>query len=107
MVVILGASKETPQLLAARDLKDLVRIGGKFAVLGVEDGPRAFGWWHFMRPGSWTAPQGSQDPRDYHEGDNLAYGKALCGKTNVVTNGATSDFKPPKEKICPGCRELL
>jgi hypothetical protein len=78
-------------------LAQLIRVGGKLAVLGVEDGRRAMGWWHVVRPGS-------AGPPDSVTG--LTYGKALCKRT-VVSNGYASDWRPPQGTLCPACAEQV
>lgn len=88
-----------------KQLTNLIRAGGKLAVLGVEDGARAMGWWHVARPGTWDAPQGlSGQPGQ--EGRDLAYGRGLCGKV-IVTNGYASDHRPPAGTLCPACAEQI
>lgn len=75
----------------------LVKIGGKLAVLGVDrQNPRL---WHFLRPGSWDAPQTQSN-------ETLAHGKALCGKL-VESNGYASDFVPAEGSWCPACKAQL
>lgn len=101
---VLLSSPDTPQRAARQRLTKLLRVGGKLAVLGVEDGPKAMGWWHVARPGSYGAPQGLSGTEC--QGDDLVYGRSLCGRT-IVTNGYASDFKPPDGALCPGCRERL
>lgn len=90
---------------ARKQLTQLIRVGGKLAVLGVEDGVRSMGRWHVARPGSYAPPQGNSWGPD-QQGSNLVYGKALCGKT-IVTNGYAADWRPPDGVLCPGCREQL
>jgi hypothetical protein len=85
-------------------LTKLLRVGGKLAVLGVEDGRRAMGWWHVARPGTWATPQGLSGTAC--EGDDLTYAKALCGRA-IVTNGYAADWRPPDGTLCPACREQL
>lgn len=102
--VLLGAP-DSRERYERQQLTNLIKVGGKLAVLGVEDGRRAMGWWHVVRPGSYSAPQGNSWGPD-QEGSNLTYGKALCGRT-VVTNGYSSDFCPPKGSLCPACAEQL
>lgn len=102
--VLLG-TPDTAERHARTQLTKLIRVGGKLAVLGVEDGRRAMGWWHVVRPGSHGAPQGNSWGPD-QEGTNLVYGKALCGAT-VVTNGYAADWRPPDGVLCPACREQL
>lgn len=102
--VLLGAP-DTHESHDRKQLTNLIRVGGRLAVLGVEDGRRAMGWWHVVRPGSHGAPQGNSWGPD-QEGANLVYGKALCGRT-VVTNGYAADWRPPQGTLCPACREQL
>lgn len=101
--VLLGSS-ETRERYERKRLTKLIRVGGKLAVLGVEDGPLSMTWWHVARPGSYAAPQGISGTEC--QGDDLVYGKALCGRT-IVTNGYAADFAPPDGLLCPGCREQL
>lgn len=101
--VLLGNPDTRPRHNRKR-LTKLLRVGGKLAVLGVEDGRRAMGWWHVARPGTWDAPQGlSGTPC---EGDDLVHAKALCGRI-VVTNGYAADWRPPDGVLCPACKEQL
>jgi hypothetical protein len=102
--VLLGAP-DTRESHERRQLTNLIRVGGRLAVLGVEDGRRAMGWWHVVRPGSHGAPQGNSWGPD-QEGANLVYGKGLCGAT-VATNGYAADWRPPKGTLCPACSEQL
>ncbi len=88
-----------------KQLTNLIRVGGRLAVLGVEDGARAMGWWHVVQPGSYAAPQGLSGEPD-SEGADLTYGKSLCGRT-VVSNGYASDWRPPKGQLCPACAERI
>lgn len=88
-----------------RQLTNLIRVGGRLAVLGVEEGARAMGWWHVVRPGSFDIPQGEPGAAD-QEGRNLTHGKAMCGIT-VVSNGYAADWRPPKGQLCPACAEQL
>jgi hypothetical protein len=101
--VLLG-SPDTREHYERQQLTNLIRVGGKLAVLGVEDGLRSMGWWHVARPGTWDTPQGISGTAC--EGDDLAYGKALCGKT-IVTNGYAADWRPPKGLLCPACAERI
>jgi hypothetical protein len=96
---------ETAESHARQQLAQLIRVGGKLAVLGVEDGRRAMGWWHVCKPGSWTPPQAVALHGDA-EGRDLAYGRSLCGRV-VVTNGYCSDWRPPAGVLCPACSEQL
>lgn len=102
--VLLGRS-DTAERYAQKQLTNLIRVGGRLAVLGVEDGRRAMGWWHVVRPGSHGAPQGNSGQPD-QEGRDLVYGKAMCGQT-VVTNGYAADWRPPAGTLCPACAEQL
>src|SRR5258708_3787851 len=78
-------SEESYAQWLARQLTNLIRVGGQLAVLGVEDNARAMGWWHICQPGTWSVPQGlSGQPEQ--EGDDLTYARALCGR-RVVSNG--------------------
>lgn len=88
-----------------KQLTNLIRVGGRLAVLGVEDGQRSMGWWHVLRPGTFGAPQGLSG-QSGQEGNDLVYGRALCGKT-VVSNGYAADWRPPKGQLCPACSERL
>jgi hypothetical protein len=101
--VLLGAATDDRRARRQR-LTKLIRVGGKLAVLGVEDGPLAMTWWHVARPGTYGAPQGLSGTEC--QGDDLVRGKALCGKT-IVTNGYASDFRPADGLLCPGCREQI
>lgn len=103
---VLLSPSDTAQRHAQKQLTNLIRVGGKLAALGVEDGLRAMGWWHVMRPGTFGAPQGEPGAAD-QEGRNLVYGKSLCGKTNVVTHGYAENWRPPKGMLCPACSERL
>ena len=96
---------DTAESHARRQLTQLIRVGGKLAVLGVEDGRRAMGWWHVCRPGSGTAPQ-DVALHGGAEGRDLAYARALCGRV-VVTNGYAADWRPPAGVLCPACAEQL
>jgi hypothetical protein len=89
----------------ARQLTNLIRVGGKLAVLGVEDNARAMGWWHVCRPGTWSPPQGITQAGNA-EGGDLTYAKALCGRV-VVSNGYAVDWRPPAGVLCPACAEQL
>lgn len=82
----------------------LIRVGGKLAVLGVEDGPASMTWWHVARPGTYGSPQGISGTEC--QGDDLVHGKALCGKS-IVTNSYASDFRPPDGSLCPACKEQI
>ena len=101
--VLLGAP-DTRQRHARQQLTQLIRVGGKLAVLGVEDSARAMGWWHVCRPGTWNPPQGLSGTEC--QGDDLVRAKALCGRI-VVSNGYAADWRPPAGQLCPACREQL
>jgi hypothetical protein len=103
--IVLLKPQETAATYAAKQLTNLIRVGGKLAVLGVEEGARARGWWHVLRPGSFTPPQGLSGAPD-QEGRNLCHGRALCGLI-VVSNGYSSDWKPPVGQLCPACAEQI
>jgi hypothetical protein len=102
--VLLGTS-DTRERHERKQLTNLIRVGRKLAVLGVEDNARAMGWWHIVRPGSHGAPQGNSWGPD-QEGNNLVHGKALCGRT-VVSNGYPADWRPPPGTLCPACAEQI
>lgn len=102
---VLLSKPDTAEAHARQQLTNLIRVGGRLAVLGVEDGRRAMGWWHVLRPGSFDAPQGNSWGPD-QEGTNLVYGRALCGRL-VVSNGYAADWRPPAGTLCPACREQL
>lgn len=102
---VLLTKPDTQERHVRKRLTTLIRVGGRLAVLGVEDGLRAQGHWHILRPGSFAAPQGNSWGPD-QEGANLVYGKALCGKT-VVSNGYAADWRPPPGVLCPACNEQL
>lgn len=89
---------------ARRQLTQLIRVGGKLAVLGVEDGLKAMGWWHICRPGTWNPPKGNSGTEP--DGAGLVYAKALCGRF-VVSNGYAADWRPPAGLLCPACREQI
>lgn len=95
---------DTPERAARQKLTKLLRVGGKLAVLGVEDGLRSMGHWHVARPGTFGAPQGLSGTEC--QGADLVYGRALCGRT-IVTNGYAADWRPPDGLLCPACREQL
>ncbi len=101
---VLLSAPDTKERHERKQLTKLLRVGGKLAVLGVEDGRRSMGWWHVARPGTWDTPQGLSGTAC--EGGDLSYAKALCGRT-VVTNGYAADWRPPDGLLCPGCREQL
>ena len=97
---------DTAESHARKQLTNLIRVGGRLAVLGVEDSPHAaMGKWHVCRPGTWSTPQGNSGGSD-QEGRDLTYAKALCGR-RVVSNGYPADFKPPVGLLCIGCNERL
>lgn len=85
-------------------MPQLLREGGKLAVLGVDD---SFGgnrrWWHIVRAGSYSAPQVGAP------GHKITHGTPLCavagGPKYVATNGYPPDFKPPIGSLCPRCAE--
>jgi hypothetical protein len=95
---------ETAESHARKELSQLIRVGGKLAVLGVEDGLKAMGRWHVARPGTWDPPKGSSGTEP--EGAGLTYAKALCGRF-IVTNGYAADWRPPAGLLCPACAEQL
>jgi hypothetical protein len=107
--VLLGANPATPEAERRaheqKQLTNLIRVGGRLAVLGVEEGARAAGWWHVLRPGSYDAPQGLAGSPD-QEGRNLTHGRALCGRV-VVSNGYAADWRPPRGQLCPACAEQI
>ena len=88
-----------------RQLTNLIRVGGRLAVLGVEEGARAAGWWHVVVPGTHGAPQGLSGHAD-QQGADLVHGRSMCGRT-VVSNGYAADWRPPKGQLCPACTEQL
>jgi hypothetical protein len=103
---VLLTKPDTEERHVRQQLTKLIRVGGKLAVLGVEDSPTsAMGWWHVARPGSHGAPQGNSWEPD-QDGANLVHGKSLCGRT-IVTNGYAADWRPPDGVLCPGCREQI
>lgn len=102
--VVLNAP-DTAERHQRQQLTNLIRVGGRLAVLGVEDGRKSMGWWHVCRPGTWSPPQGNSWGPD-QEGANLVYAKALCGRT-VVSNGYAADWRPPAGTLCPACSEQL
>lgn len=101
---VLLKGEETREQWTRRQLTNLIRVGGRLAVLGVEDGMRAMGWWHVCRPGTWSMPQGLTQTGA--EGTDLTYAKALCGR-RVVSNGYAADWRPPPGQLCPGCSGQL
>lgn len=102
---VLLSPPDTAERAARKAMTNLIRVGGKLAVLGVEADRRAMGWWHVLRPGTYSAPQGNSWGPD-QEGNNLTYGKSLCGRT-VVSNGYEADWRPPPGTLCPACAEQL
>lgn len=104
---VLLSAPDTAERHARRQLTDLIRVGGRLAVLGVESGSRAaaLGWWHVCRPGTWSMPQGLSGQSD-QQGNDLTYAKAMCGKT-VISNGYAADWRPPQGMLCPACSEQL
>ena len=102
--VLLG-NPDTAEAHARKQLTNLIKVGGKLAVLGVEDDRRAMGWWHVLHPGSHGAPQGNSWGPD-QDGNNLVPGKALCGRI-VVSNGYAADWRPPPGALCPACAERI
>lgn len=103
---VLLSKPDTSQNHARKQPANLIRVGGRLAVLGVEDRPgSAMGWWHVCQPGTWSAPQGNSGGSD-QEGADLTYAKALCGR-RVVSNGYASDHRPPQGTLCPACAERL
>lgn len=102
---VLLSAPDTAQAHARRQLSQLIRVGGKLAVLGVEDSARAMGWWHVARPGSWSPPPGNSWGPD-QEGANLTYARSLCGRF-IVTNGYAADWRPPPGTLCPACAERI
>ncbi len=101
--VLLGGS-DTRERHERKKITKLIRVGGKLAVLGVEEGPASMTWWHVARPGTYGIPQGISGTEC--QGDDLVYGRALCGR-RIVTNSYASDFRPPDGALCAGCREQL
>ena len=102
---VLLSSSDTAERHDRKRLTKLLRVGGKLAVLGVEDGLRSMGAWHVARPGTWSAPQGLSGQPD-QQGDDLTYAVALCQR-RIVTNGYAADWRPPDGMLCPACREQL
>lgn len=103
---VLLSKPDTEEAHIRKQLTNLIRVGGKLAVLGVEDRPdAAMGWWHVLRPGTFDAPLGNSWGPD-QEGSNLTHGRALCGRI-VVSNGYQADWRPPKGQLCPACSEQL
>lgn len=102
---VLLSPPDTRETHDRKQLTNLIRVGGKLAVLGVEDGRRAMGWWHVCRPGTWNAPQGLSGESD-QLGADLVYATAMCGRP-VVSNGYAADWRPPAGTLCPACAEQL
>jgi len=102
---VLLKGEETAEQYARRQLTNLIRVGGRLAVLGVEDGLRSMGWWHVCQPGTWDIPQGLSGQAG-EEGDDLTYATALCGR-RVVSNGYAADWRPPPGILCPACAERI
>ena len=103
---ILLTNPDTAERHARQQFTKLIRVGGRLAVLGVEDRPgAAMGWWHVCRPGTWNMPQGHSGASD-QQGDDLTYARSLCGR-RVVSNGYAADWRPPDGSLCPACREQL
>lgn len=103
---VLLTQPDTQERHVRQQLTNLIRVGGKLAVLGVEDRPgAAMGRWHVCRPGTWATPQGNSGGSD-QEGRDLTYARALCG-LRVVSNGYAADWKPPVGLLCPACAEQL
>jgi hypothetical protein len=104
-IVILGAKPETEAQAQAKQTQKLIRYGGRLAVLGVEDGPLAMGWWHVAAPGSW-------DPVQDNSGTGLTFARSICFDEHgrhrrIAVNGYAADFRPPDGALCPACRERL
>jgi hypothetical protein len=102
---VLLTTPDTAERHARKQLTNLIKVGGKLAVLGVEDGLKAMGKWHICRPGSWSMPQGLSGQTD-QQGDDLTYARALCGR-RVVSNGYAADWRPPVGQLCAGCYEQI
>lgn len=103
---VLLSAPDTAEQHARKQLTNLLRVGGKLAVLGVEDRPgAAMGRWHVARPGTYSMPQGNSGGLD-QQGADLTYAKALCDR-RIVTNGYAADFAPPRGALCPACREQI
>lgn len=103
---VLLTQPDTRERHVRKQLTNLIRVGGKLAVLGVEDRPgAAMGRWHVCQPGTWSVPQGNSGGSD-QEGRDLTYAKALCGR-RVVSNGYAADLRPPVGVLCPACAERI
>lgn len=98
--VILGLN-ESPQRQMQRIMTNLIRVGGKLAVLGADPSSKAAAtrWWHIAVPGSY-------DPPKDNSGTGLTNARALCGRL-IVTNGYSADFRPADRVLCPACKERL
>ena len=97
---------DTAESHARKQLTNLIRVGGKLAVLGVEDRPgAAMGKWHIARPGTYSMPQGNSGGTD-QQGADLTYAKALCGR-RIVSNAYPADWRPPVGQLCPACAERI
>ena len=103
---VLLSQPDTKERHERKRLTKLLRVGNRLAVLGVEDGRKAMGWWHVLRPGTFGTPRDNNWGPD-REGGNLVYGTSLCGLTNIVSNGYAADWRPPDGVLCPACREQL
>lgn len=101
---VLLSAPDTAERHARKQLTKLIRVGGKLAVLGVALDSTAMTLWHVARPGTYGAPQGLSGTEC--QGDDLVYGKSLCGKI-IVTNSYAADFRPPDGALCPACGEQL
>jgi hypothetical protein len=101
---VLLTQPDTKDRAARKRLTKLIRVGHRLAVLGVEDGPAAMGWWHVAVPGTWNTPQGLSGTAC--EGDDLAYATSLC-RRRIATNGYAADWRPPDGVLCPSCREQI
>ena len=97
---------DTEEAHIRHQMVTLIKVGGKNAVLGVEDRPgAAMGRWHVARPGTWDPPQGNSGGMD-QQGADLTYARAECGRY-IVTNGYSADFRPPAGVLCPACAERI
>lgn len=101
---VLLTAPDTQEAYERKRLGMLLRVGGKLAVLGVEDGPRAMGKWHVARPGTWDPPK--DDSGIAPDGMSLTYAKSFCNKY-IVTNGHPADWNPPIGTLCPACAEQI
>jgi hypothetical protein len=101
---VLLSRPDTQETHARRQLQTLIKVGGKIAPLGVEDGRKAMGWWHVVKPGT----VGARDAHGTHgENHGLARGTSLCGKTDIITTGYPPDWRPPRGMLCPACAEQV